>query len=218
MTGMYDLHTHTIHSDGELLPTELIRRAAVLGYDTIAITDHADRSNLSQLIRMTEAVRSSAEEFGVRLLTGVEITHVPPREIPELARLAKNEGAEIVVVHGETVVEPVCRGTNAAACGCEHVDILAHPGLIAVEDALSAVQNGVLLEITSRGGHNRTNGHVLKIAGEAGCGLVVDSDTHAPGDLMTKEARKTVAVGAGMNPDAADNVLSEITVRSILNK
>ncbi|ADN36924.1 PHP domain protein [Methanolacinia petrolearia DSM 11571] len=215
---MYDLHTHTIHSDGELLPTELIRRAAVLGYDIIGITDHADRSNISQIIKMTESIRSSAEEYGIRLVTGVEITHVPPREIPELARLAKEEGAEIVIVHGETVVEPVMKGTNSAACSCEYVDILAHPGLISEQDAELAKASGVFLEITSRGGHNRTNGHVYRIAERTGCRMVVDSDTHDPGDLMTEEARKAVALGAGMNRDTADKILSDYEVRDLLKR
>jgi histidinol phosphatase-like PHP family hydrolase len=215
---MYDLHTHTIHSDGELLPTELIRRAQVLGYDIIAITDHADRSNISQIIRMTEAVRKSAEEYGVRLVTGVEITHVPPREIPELARLAKNEGAGIVIVHGETVVEPVMNGTNSAACGCEHVDILAHPGLISEQDATLAASNGIFLEITSRGGHNRTNGHVCMIAEKTGCRLAINSDTHNPGDLMSAEARKAVVLGAGLNRDTADKILSDNNIKDLLNK
>ena len=31
MSGMYDLHTHSILSDGEMLPIELIRRMAVIG-------------------------------------------------------------------------------------------------------------------------------------------------------------------------------------------
>lgn len=215
---MYDLHTHTIHSDGELLPTELIRRAVVLGYHIIGITDHADRSNISQIISMTESVRRSADEYGIRLVTGVEITHVPPREIPELARLAKNEGAEIVIVHGETVVEPVMKGTNSAACGCEYVDILAHPGLISDQDAELAKSSGVFLEITSRGGHNRTNGHVYRTAEKAGCRMLVDSDTHEPEDLMTEEARKAVALGAGMNRDTADKILSDNNISALLNR
>src|SRR5208282_6217393 len=45
MTGLYDLHTHTILSDGEMLPSELVRRMAVMGYTTVAITDHVDTSN-----------------------------------------------------------------------------------------------------------------------------------------------------------------------------
>jgi len=96
---MYDLHTHTLMSDGELLPTELIRRASVLGYTIIGITDHGDASNIDTLIRATQKVRSSAEAYGVRLLTGVEITHVPPVEIADLAAQAKAAGADIVIVH-----------------------------------------------------------------------------------------------------------------------
>ncbi|MDD1728989.1 MAG: histidinol phosphate phosphatase domain-containing protein, partial [Methanospirillum sp.] len=192
---MYDLHTHTILSDGELLPCELIRRMAVLGYDTVGITDHADMSNISSTIAAIERIRCSAEEYGVTLLAGVEITHVPPAEISRLAKLAKDEGADIVVVHGETVVEPVAPGTNRQACICEYVDILAHPGLITKEDAQEAVDHGVFLEITARGGHNRTNGHVARIAEETGCNLVVDSDAHGPGDLMSDRARELVVRG-----------------------
>ncbi|NLZ30318.1 MAG: histidinol phosphate phosphatase domain-containing protein [Methanomicrobiales archaeon] len=205
---MYDLHTHTLLSDGELLPTELVRRAAILGYDTIAITDHADASNLAHLVEAIGEVRESAQRYGVDLLVGVELTHIPPSLIPTLARDAKRRGADIVVVHGETVMEPVAPGTNRAACTCEYVDVLGHPGLISIEDATSAAERGVALEITSRGGHNRTNGHVVRVAREAGCHLVVNSDTHAPSDLMSREARWAVAIGAGLTEAESQEVLS----------
>ncbi|MDV2481445.1 histidinol phosphate phosphatase domain-containing protein [Methanoculleus sp. Wushi-C6] len=205
---MYDLHTHTILSDGELLPTELVRRAAVLGYETLAVTDHADASNLAHLVEAVGEVRDAARCYGVDLLVGVELTHVPPTLIPALARDAKRRGADIVVVHGETVVEPVAPGTNRAACTCEDVDVLAHPGLVTEEDAREAATRGIALEITSRGGHNRTNGHVVRVAREAGCRLVVDSDTHAPSDLMSKEARWAVACGAGLTGAESREVLS----------
>ena len=210
---MYDLHTHTILSDGELLPTELIRRAAVLGYKTLAITDHADASNLRHLVEAIGSVRESADRYGVNLLVGVELTHVPPSLIPAFARDAKRFGADIVVVHGETVMEPVAPGTNRAACMCEYVDVLGHPGLITAEDACAAAEHGVALEITSRGGHNRTNGHVVRTARAAGCRLVIDSDTHAPSDLMSKEARWAVALGAGLTEAESREVLSPDIVR-----
>ncbi len=210
---MYDLHTHTILSDGELLPCELLRRMAVLGYRTVAITDHADMSNVSSTIAAIERVRSSAEQYGVRLLTGVEITHVPPAQISDMAKLAKDEGADIVVVHGETVVEPVAEGTNMAACTCEYVDLLAHPGLITVSEAKEAAERNILLEITARGGHNRTNGHVCRIAAETGCSLTVDSDAHGPGDLMTQRAREVIVAGAGVHPEGAGRILNLKTDR-----
>jgi histidinol phosphatase-like PHP family hydrolase len=208
MSGMYDLHTHTIHSDGEMLPIELVRRMAVLGYGTVAITDHVDSSNAGTVIASLLPVKESALLFGVKLLCGVEITHVPPAQIAELARQAKEAGADIVIVHGETPVEPVAPGTNRAACGCRHVDVLAHPGMIVIEDALLAVQHTIALEITSRGGHNRTNGHVVQIAREAGCQIVVGSDAHAPHDLLDERARILVAKGAGLTDAESRDVLS----------
>ena len=208
MSGMYDLHTHSILSDGEMLPTELVRRMAVIGYSTVAITDHVDVSNTTSVVATLLEVKESAHLFGVRLLAGVEITHVPPSQIADLAQRAKVAGADIVIVHGETPVEPVAAGTNHAACSCRDVDVLAHPGLITVADARLAAQNGIALEITSRCGHNRTNGHVAHIAREASCQLVVDSDAHAPHDLLDKRAKYVVAKGAGLTDAECRSVIS----------
>jgi histidinol phosphatase-like PHP family hydrolase len=208
MSGLYDLHTHSILSDGEMLPIELIRRMAVLGYTTVAITDHVDASNTTSVIQSLDLVRESAKIFGVKLLCGVEITHVPPSQIADLAKSAKASGADIVIVHGETTVEPVAAGTNHAACTCKYVNVLAHPGLISKEDAILAAKNGIALEITSRGGHNRTNGHVALVARETACQIVVDSDAHAPHDLLDERAKFVVAKGAGLTDAECKQVIS----------
>jgi histidinol phosphatase-like PHP family hydrolase len=208
VSGSYDLHTHSILSDGEMLPIELIRRMAVLGYTTVAITDHVDTSNAPSVLGCLVNVRESARIYGVKLLCGVEITHVPPSQIADLAKTAKNAGADIVVVHGETPVEPVAPGTNHAACMCKYVNVLAHPGLITLEDALHAAKNGIALEITSRGGHNRTNGHVAQVARESACQIVVDSDAHAPHDLLDERAKFVVAKGAGLTDAECKQVIS----------
>lgn len=205
---MYDLHTHTILSDGELLPIELVRRAAVLGYKTIAITDHADTSNLAYLVKAVSRCREPAECYGVNLLVGVEITHLPPSMIAAAAREAKRLDADIVVVHGESVLEPVAPGTNRTACNCDDVDVLAHPGLVTLDDARAAAEHGVALEITARAGHNRTNGHVVRVAQKAGCRLVVNSDAHNPSDLMSREARWALTVGAGLTEEESRQILS----------
>ncbi len=204
---MYDLHTHTLRSDGELLPLELLRRMAVLGYDEVAIADHADTSTRPLVLEAADAITVSAARYGVVFYPAVELTHVPPDEIDALARQAKAEGAVLVVVHGETPVEPVAPGTNHAACTSAHVDVLAHPGLIAMDDARAAADNGIALELTVRGGHNRTNGHVARTALAAGCRIVVNSDAHAPCDLMTAADRVTVARGAGLDTRACREAL-----------
>jgi histidinol phosphatase-like PHP family hydrolase len=208
MSGFYDLHTHTTLTDGEMIPIELVRRMAVLGYTTVAITDHADSTNLHHLIESILLLKPSAELYGVRLLCGVELTHIPPSLIPASARDAKNSGADIVIVHGESPVEPVAAGTNLAACTCRDVNVLAHPGFVTVEEAHKACDHGVALEITSRGGHNRTNGHVVSVAREAGCIMVVNSDAHAPHDLLDKRAKFDVARGAGLHKDECTRIMA----------
>jgi histidinol phosphatase-like PHP family hydrolase len=214
---MYDLHTHSILSDGEMLPVELIRRMAVTGYNTVGVTDHVDASNYREVLDTLGKVRGSAKKYGVELLCGVEITHVPPEEIPGIAKRAKSAGADIVIVHGETPVEPVAQGTNHVSCGCRDVDVLAHPGLISYDDALLARESGVALEITSRGGHNRTNGHVARTALKAGCGLVVDSDSHAPQDIPDKRAKYLVTRGAGLTENESRSVLN-LNIHDLLKR
>jgi histidinol phosphatase-like PHP family hydrolase len=116
-------------------------------------------------------------------------------------------GARVVNVHGETVSEPVEPGTNLAAAGSAHVDILAHPGLIKPEEASIAAGSGVFLEVSARRSHAFANGHVVKTAREAGARMVLDSDAHEPGDLMTREFAMKVALGAGLGSDDAVELL-----------
>lgn len=47
---MIDFHTHTLFSDGELLPSELARRAKEIGYRSICFTDHVDMSNMETVV------------------------------------------------------------------------------------------------------------------------------------------------------------------------
>ena len=195
---MIDLHTHTTFSDGELIPAELARRAAKAGYRAMAMTDHADFSNLDLILtNIGRFVAETGPFLGVTVITGVEITHVPPPLIPQLVTRAREAGAQLIVVHGETIVEPVERGTNLAAieAGC---DILAHPGLITPEEAELAAERGVALEITTRKGHSLTNGHVAVLARRFGAKLVINNDAHEPDDLVSQERRKKVALGAGL--------------------
>ncbi|MDR2856170.1 MAG: histidinol phosphate phosphatase domain-containing protein [Methanomicrobiales archaeon] len=205
---MYDLHTHTTFSDGDLIPAELIRRAAVCGYQILAICDHVDWTNIDIIIQSIPKMRSTAKEHGITLLAGVELTHTLPADIGNMAQYAKEQGADIVIVHGETTVEPVLPGTNAAACSCPYVDVLAHPGFITHFDAKSAMHHDIWLELTARGGHNRTNGHVARIAEDTGATLVVNSDSHAPHDLMDGKTRENVVFGSGISHSAAKEILN----------
>lgn len=201
-----DLHTHTVYSDGELIPAELVRRAMVLGHDVIAITDHVDMTNVEFVVTNVVKAVELCEDY-IRVIPGVEITHVPPSKIDKVAQMARRFGAEWVVVHGETVTEPVAPGTNRESVRNPEIDILAHPGFITEEEAQLAKDNDVILEITGRMGHNITNGHVVNMARAVGAKMVIDSDTHAPENLMDDAAALTVALGAGMTGDEAEKAL-----------
>ncbi len=198
---MIDLHTHTIYSDGVLLPAELARRARVRGYEALAFTDHVDFSNLEFVLeRLRKACASLAGELGMTLLPGVELTHLPPTLIAQGVMEARRLGAAIVVVHGETLTEPVAPGTNRAALAAR-ADILAHPGLLTPEEARLAAANGVLLEITTRPGHALANGRVAALARECGARLILNNDAHAPSDLVSPEMAARIALGAGLSPE-----------------
>jgi histidinol phosphatase-like PHP family hydrolase len=145
----------------------------------------------------------------ISVIIGVELTHVPSEAIAEAAEHARAVGAEIVVVHGETPVEPVPEGTNHASIVCGLVDVLAHPGLLTIDDAKLAAQGGVYLEVSARRGHSLTNGHVVRMAERAGARLIVNSDAHEPSDLLTASFQRRVALGAGIHEEFLQAVLEQ---------
>ncbi len=197
---MIDLHTHTLLSDGALLPSELVRRAEVKGYRAIALTDHVDAANIEEVVAQTVRVcrRINSGRRKIIVIPGVEITHVAPAEIRGLVAYARSRGIRLVVVHGETPVEPVIPGTNRRALN-EDIDILAHPGLLTEAEAKLAAKKGICVELTSRRGHSLTNGHVARVCLGAGAKLVLNSDAHEPEDLLTPELAEKVVLGAGLS-------------------
>jgi len=195
---MIDFHSHTLFSDGVLVPSELARRAKVAGYEVLGITDHVDRSNIDFVIPRIKAVcEDLSRKAGLLVIPGVELTHIPPEDFAELTLLARGMGIELVIAHGETLAEPVKPGTNQAAIEAG-VTILAHPGLITLDDARRAASRNVFLEISSRKGHCLANGHVARLARQAQAKLVIDTDTHEPADLISREYAGNVLSGAGL--------------------
>ena len=219
---VHDFHTHTSLSDGDLSPIEMIRRAVVNGYATIGLTDHAAVGDMQRIIPEIIQVCDMARNYWkILAIPGIELTHVPARAIAETAKKAKELGAWIVVVHGETIVEPVEKGTNLAALNSPHVDILAHPGLLTQEEARLAAEKNIFIEISSRRGHSLTNGHVAKLAMQAGAKLLVDSDSHTDSDLLTDAFANSLIHGAGLDDAACAEVLTvnpELLVKKVLGR
>ena len=196
---MIDLHTHTLLSDGELLPFELARRAQEEGYKVIGITDHVDSSNIDFVIpRIIAACNDINKNWKIKAIAGVEITHMPLELIKSTVKFVRSKGIKLVLAHGETIIEPVIKGTNKESL-LSDISILTHPGLITLEDAKLAAGKNRYLEITARKGHSLTNGHVVKMARLAGAKLVLNTDLHTPDNLITKDFAEKVLLGAGLD-------------------
>jgi histidinol phosphatase-like PHP family hydrolase len=206
---MVDLHTHTTLSDGGLCPAELIRRAEVVGYKFMAITDHVDIATVEtivpQLVRAAEYENRRGEML---VIPGAEVTHVRPEQIAEVVKCARACGALLVSCHGETIYEPVQPGTNRAAIEAG-VDVLAHPGLISDEDVQRAVAENVALEVTGKLGHSYTNGHVVQLARKYGATMVYGSDGHVPSHLRPREDNERVLRGAGLSKEEVDRIFAD---------
>jgi histidinol phosphatase-like PHP family hydrolase len=231
--GFYDFHTHTVFSDGGMIPAGLMQRAIVRGCLGLAITDHVDSSNLEwafeNLLKFvnelgqewhpgivpggdtttaplnTLGADAQDKNWYLPLIPGVELTSVPPRKIATLAEKARSLGAKWIVVHGETIMEPVAPGTNRAAIEAK-VDLLSHPGLITPEDAARAAELGVFLEITTHNRHGMANGWVAQRAREADTGLLLNTDCHISAEILDAKQRRAIAMGAGLTAEEVDQI------------
>ena len=231
--GFYDFHTHTVFSDGGMIPAGLMQRAIARGCLGLAITDHVDSSNLEwafgNLLKFVNELGQEwhpdvvpggdattaplnmpdsgvlGKDWHLPLIPGVELTSVPPRKIAVLAEKARSLGAKWVVVHGETIMEPVAPGTNRAAIEAK-VDLLSHPGLITPEDAARAAELGVYLEITTHKRHSLANGWVAQRARESGTRLLLNTDCHISAEILDASQRRAIAFGAGLTAAEVDQI------------
>jgi histidinol phosphatase-like PHP family hydrolase len=186
---------------------ELIRRACVAGYRAVGLADHGALGSLSRFAQeLSQDCALARDRWPIMALPGVELTHVPAAAVAEVARAAKEAGLWLVIVHGETISEPVEEGTNLAAVSCGDVDILAHPGLITLEEAELAARNGVFLELSAKPAHAAANGQVAKMARLAGAKLLVNSDSHEL-DFLSEEQARRVALAAGLEEKDLEEVL-----------
>jgi putative hydrolase len=209
----FDFHCHTFLTDGRASATDMWYEADRLGHSALAVTDHVALDDPQPLLDRLRREAKAWEGDELTTLVGVEVTMIPPRKIPEAVRAARRAGAEVVIVHGETLAQAVPPGTNRAAVETNEVDILAHPGFITVEEAELAKAHDVILEISARSLHMTTNGHVARTALQVGNDLVVDSDAHAIDQLVPASLARQIARGAGVPDSAVARVLRETPER-----
>ena len=185
---------------------------AAAGYKAIAITDHADYSNIALITKaILEFTRHWPKNRKIIVLPGIELTHLPPEQFQPLAKYARKEGIKVIIGHGETLVEPVISGTNRAALEA-NIDILAHPGLISDADIKLAKKRGIFLEVTSRHGHSDTNAHVVEHALKLGAKLILNHDSHRPEDIISPEDLINVGLRAGLSQKEIDKIYREVRI------
>jgi len=209
---MYNLHCHSLLSDGVLLPSELAIRHLSAGYKLIAITDHADYSNIETVVESILRFTKNwpKKTLPIKVLPGIELTHLPLEQFSPLAKYARHKGIKIIIGHGETLAEPVIKGTNRAALEAD-IDILAHPGLITEEDVKLAKKKNIFLELTSRLIHSVSNTHVAEIALKLGANLIINMDAHAPEDILPPESLEQIGLKAGLSKEQIKAILAKIT-------
>jgi predicted metal-dependent phosphoesterase TrpH len=69
MPPTFDLQSHSLHSDGELAPTDVVRAAAAAGVELLALTDHDSVAGVEEALR-------AGPEAGVRVIAATELSSV----------------------------------------------------------------------------------------------------------------------------------------------
>lgn len=203
---MLDVHVHV--GEGGLLPAEAMRMGRLHGYRAMVLLCRVDTSNLSLLLPwLLQMCQHYTLYAGVEAFAGVEIVQVPPPLIFEVVAEARAMGAGFVGVHGETPADSVELGTNLAAIQ-SGADVLLHPGIITLEDAQLAAENGVALEITSAPGHCLANAHVAAMAEMGGGALLFGGNVKKSSDFVSQQLYDATLSGALLSSSMRNNLMA----------
>lgn len=202
---MFDAHVH-LGAQGEYAAAEVAALARQLGYRSIGLLARCDQHALATVLPpLVRACRSLALFGDGEALPGVELVHIPPPLMAESIAAARAAGAGMVAVHGEFPGGCVPCGTTLAAIEAG-ADLVLHPGSLTIEEATCAARRGVYLELSLCPRHGLFNGHVARLAEQAGASLLAGSNARQPHDMLPLPGRRAVLRGAGLNEAQADRV------------
>lgn len=203
-----DLHTHTSWSDGKATLDQMVEAAVARGHRYYAICDHAKRLRNGRLEAQAEAIAGlSAARPEIELLSGVEV------DIRADGSLDLDDEA---LAARDWVVASVHAGfresretlTKRLLAAIEHplVDCIGHPTGRRINRrppyeldfeavVARAAETGTFLELNGQPDRLDLNDAHVRVAAEAGVGIVLSSDAHSVGalaylDLAVAQARR----------------------------
>jgi DNA polymerase (family 10) len=194
-----DLHTHTSYSDGRDSIGQMAERAAALGYEYIALSDHSpaariahglEEERLEQKIGEIQKLSGASRGRKPEILMGAEVDILGGGELDYPERILRKLDVVIAAIHAGFRQSPDrMTGRLLDALDCPYVHVLAHPTgrLLGVREAIQfdfdrvvkkAVDRNIALEINGSWQRLDLNDAMARAAQAAGALLAIGSDAH----------------------------------------
>jgi putative hydrolase len=229
-----DLHAHTDWSDGHASVTEMALAAKARGYEYLAITDHSPRITVvnglgpERLAAQRRMIDAANEELdGITILQGIEVDILEDGtlDLPDETLAALD--VVIASPHVKLRMERAAMTERMLlAVRNPHVDMVGHPtgrrpgsrpGADYDFEAVfrEAASSGVVLEIDCDPARMDLSPELAALAASCGCRLSLDSDAHAPDQLLYVDLGVWMARRAGVETDRLVNWLRLPELRKV---
>jgi putative hydrolase len=231
-----DLHSHTDWSDGGATVLEMARAAQARGYEYLAITDHSPRitvvnglgpERLAAQRRLIDQANSEVD--GLTILQGVEVDINEDGSLDEPDEALAALDLVIASPHVKLRMEPAAMTQRMLrAVENPHVDVIGHPtgrrpgsreGASYDFEAVfrAAAERGVVLEMDCDPARMDLSPELARLAASLGCRLALDSDAHAPDQLIYVDLGLWTARRAGISSDRIVNWLALSELREVFD-
>jgi putative hydrolase len=231
-----DLHSHTDWSDGGASVIEMARAAQARGYRYLAITDHSPRITVvnglgpERLAAQRRLIDQATQELeSLTLLQGVEVDINEDGSLDEPDEALAALDLVIASPHVKLRMEPPAMTERMLrAVENPHVDVIGHPtgrrpgsrpGASYDFEAVfkKAAERGVAVEIDCDPARMDLSPELAQLAASLGCRLCLDSDAHAPDQLLYVDLGLWMARRAGIATEALLNWLELDKLREVFD-
>ncbi len=198
-----DLHVHTTYSDGRDTLEAMVERAAELGYEYVAFSDHSPAQHIAHGLeldrlhqKLEEIRRLRARRLGRKpyILAGAEVDILPDGTLDYPEKILNDLDVVVAAIHS-AFQQPSDQTTGRILDALDHrLHVLAHPTarLMGTRAPLSfqfekvlekAAKKRIALEVNGAYLRLDLNDTMARAAGEARCLLSIGSDAHSRAQL-----------------------------------